>query len=90
MKLREGEQMMGRTKFLMRSKGSEQGVGINLRKEEKQLHKRERKDCKVEISLWSVEISLWSETGAMGSYTAWGDLCKVGKESRAAFQLIMP
>lgn len=83
MKLREGEQMMGRTKFLMRSKGSEQGVGINLRKEEKQLHKRERKDCKV-------EISLWSETGAMGSYTAWGDLCKVGKESRAAFQLIMP
>lgn len=43
--------MMGRTKFLMRSKGSEQGVGINLRKEEKQLHKRERKDCKVKISL---------------------------------------
>lgn len=43
--------MMGRTKFLMRSKGPEQGVGINLRKEEKKLHKRERKDCKVEISL---------------------------------------
>ena len=80
--LQEEEQMMlGKTKFLIRSKDVnkvEEFISGKRRNISTDTQKRKERLCKV-------EIGLWSETGTMEIYIACGDLCQIWKETRATF-----